>query len=106
MCLGSFKIIGGLTYGRVFKKRGYRSPLSDVKLPIAAFFKNAAIGPSENEAPVKFQNFVVLPIAAFFKKRIAAFFKKRGYRSSINFLESTYSRVFMKRGYSESLAAF
>ena len=78
--LGSFRIIGCLTYGRVFRKRGYRSPLSDMTLQIFCvcnlqprFFKNAAIGPSEKEAHLgSFRN------------------------AASDFLCVTYSRVFQK----------
>ena len=71
--LGSFKIIGCLTYGRVFKKRGYRSRLSDVRFQIFCVCKNAAKGPSETGAYLgSFRN------------------------TASDFLCVTYSRVFQK----------
>ena len=78
--LGSFRIIGCLTYGRVFKKTRLQVPFGDVGLQIFCvcnlqprFFKNAAIGPSQTE-----------PYLGSFRN------------TASDFLCVTYSRVFQK----------
>ena len=87
-----FILFLGVTYSHIFEKRGYRSPKKEayvgsfrsfwLVLPIAVFFKNAAIGPlSKTRTWEASKYFWVLPIAVFFEKR--------GYRSShINFFKA------------------